>query len=114
MNKNTALEKSVPHIIVEIIEYLPDAVVYKTIIKKSTGDVTAVSMSTGEEMGEKITRFDTYVQIIDGTAELTINGKKIELKLGEGMIIPANASQVFNAKQQFKMITTVIKSGFDD
>ena len=47
-------------------------------------------------------------------AELTINGEKIELKLGEGIIIPANASHHFTATQQFKMITTVIKSGYEE
>jgi len=34
------LEKAKVHIIVEIIEYVPNAVVSKTIIKKTTGNVT--------------------------------------------------------------------------
>jgi hypothetical protein len=37
------LEKSKAHIIVEIIEYMPNAVVSKTIIKKMTGNITASS-----------------------------------------------------------------------
>ncbi|HMS69359.1 MAG TPA: cupin domain-containing protein [Saprospiraceae bacterium] len=114
MDKKSEMDKGIPHIIVEIIEYVPNAVVCKTIIKKTTGNVTAISMASGEELGEKITRFDTYVQIIDGTAELTIDGKKMELKLGEGIIIPAHTTQVFNATQQFKMITTIIKSGYEE
>jgi hypothetical protein len=35
----TELEKAKVHIIVEIIEYLPNAVVRKTIIKKITGNI---------------------------------------------------------------------------
>jgi hypothetical protein len=35
------LEKSKSHIIVEIIEYVPNSVVIKTIIKKSTGNISA-------------------------------------------------------------------------
>jgi hypothetical protein len=34
------LDKSKVHIIVEIIEYVPDSVVSKTIIKKTSGNVT--------------------------------------------------------------------------
>ena len=113
MQLKKELEKSKVHIIIEIIEYVPNAVVSRTIIKKATGNVTATSMASGEELGEKITPFDTYVQIIDGTAEVSINDKPFVLKLGEGIIIPAHSKHSFTANQQFKMITTVIKSGYE-
>jgi len=77
------LEKGLPHIIVEIIEYIENAVVSKTIVKKSTGNVTAMSFDRGEELGDKITPFDNYVQIIDGTAELTINKKNTAAETGQ-------------------------------
>jgi quercetin dioxygenase-like cupin family protein len=110
----TELEKAKAHIIVEIIEYIPNAVVSKTIIRKITGNITASSFDAGEELAEKISPFDNYIQIIDGTAEITIDKKKHKLKLGEGIIIPAHASHIFNANEQFKMISTVIKSGYED
>jgi quercetin dioxygenase-like cupin family protein len=108
------LEKSKAHIIVEIIEYVPNAVVSKTIIKKTTGTVTVSSFDTGEELAEKISPFDSYVQIIDGAAEVTVDDKKHMLGLGEGIIIPAHTSHCFNANQQFKMISTIIKSGYEE
>ena len=112
--RNQELEKSKVHIIVEIIEYVPNAVLSKTIIKKITGNVTVSSFDAGEELAEKISPFDNYVQIIDGAAEVTINGKKFKLTLGEGIIIPAHSRHCFNANEQFKMISTVIKSGYED
>ena len=108
------LEKSKAHIIVAIIEYVPNAIVSKTIIKKTTGNVTVSSLDAGEELGQKTSPFDTYIQIIDGAAEITINDKKYKLALGEGIIIPAHASHNFNATEQFKMISTIIKSGYED
>jgi quercetin dioxygenase-like cupin family protein len=113
-NKNIELEKSKIHIIVEIIEYIPNAVVSKTIIKKSTGNITVSSFDAGEELGDKTIPFDTYVQIIDGCADLTIADKKYALKLGEALVIPAHSKHRFNANEQFKMITTVIKNGYED
>ena len=107
------LEKSTAHIIVEIIEYVPNAILTRTIIKKTTGNVTVTSMAAGEELEEKTLPFDTFIQIIHGQAELFINNKQYLLKLGEGIIIPAHASQRFNANEQFKMISTVIKSGYE-
>ena len=102
------------HIVVEIIEYMPNAVVSKTIIKKTTGNITVSSLDAGEELTEKISPFDIYIQIIDGAAELIINEKMYRLGLGEGIIIPAHAKHNFNANVQFKMISTVIKSGYED
>lgn len=117
-NKVTAIgseiEKGSSHIIVEIVEYVPNAVVIRTIIKKITGDVTASSISEGEELAEKTVPFDTYVQIIDGAANLTINKKKFQLKVGSGMVIPAHSSHHFSASEQFKMISTTIKNGYEE
>ena len=93
---------------------MPNAVVSKTIIKKATGNITAMSFDEGEELSEKISPFDTYIQIIDGTAEIIVNTIKHTLKLGTGFIIPAHATHHFNANEQFKMISTVIKSGYEE
>jgi len=109
-----ALKKSVPHVVVEIIEYVPNAVVSRTIMKRLTGNITALSFDAGEEIGEKRSPFDTYIQIIDGSAQVIISGVKNELKLGQGIIIPAHASHFFFADQQFKMLSTIIKSGYED
>ncbi|MGG9962603.1 cupin domain-containing protein [Ferruginibacter sp. SUN106] len=114
MTINGELEKGKAHIIVEIIEYVPKSVLIKTIIKKSTGNVTVSSFDEGEELAEKTSPFDNYIQIIDGTAEVVINEKKFNLKLGEGIVIPAHSRYCFNAKEQFKMLSTVIKSGYED
>jgi len=108
------IEKAKVHIIVEIIEYVPHAVVSKTIIKKTTGNITVTSFASGEELAEKTSPYDSYIQIIDGTAEVIINEKKYKLRLGEGIIIPAHMSHCFNANVQFKMISTIIKSAYED
>jgi quercetin dioxygenase-like cupin family protein len=108
--RKNELPKSESHIIVEIVEYIPDSVLTKTVIKKSGGDVTATSVDESEELCEKTTEFDTYVQIIDGEAEVTIDKKEFKLKLGEGIVIPAKTVHCFKADEQFKMITTIINN----
>ena len=108
------LEKLKSHIIVEILEYVPNAILTKTIIKKTTGNITVTSMDAGEELEERTYPFDTFIQIIDGAAHLDINDKEYKLRLGEGIIIPAHAIHCFHATEQFKMIATIIKSGYED
>lgn len=114
METNIPLEPSIAHIIIEIIEYVPNAVVSRTIIKKTTGNITATSIASGEELGEKTIPFDIYIQIIDGTAQVIIDDKSIHLKLGEGIIIPAHSKHSFHANERFKMISTIIKSGYEE
>ncbi len=76
------IEKSTAHITVEIIEYIPNAVVSKTILKKSTGNISVMSFDSGEGLTEKTTPFDTFVQIIDGKAEIVISGESNFLLTG--------------------------------
>lgn len=108
--RKNELPKLTPHIIVEIVEYIPGSVVSKTIIKKSGGDITATSVDEGEEFCETTVEFDIYVQIIDGKAEVTIGTERFKLELGEGIVIPANILHCFHADEQFKMITTIINN----
>ena len=107
------LEKSKAVITVEIIEYIPNAVVMKTILKKSTGNISVMSFDSGEGLSEKTTPFDSFVQIIEGEAELVINGESHFLKTGESIVIPAHAANQVNPHGRFKMIQTVIKSGYE-
>ena len=110
----TELEKSKPHIIVEILEYVPNSVLTKTIIKKTTGNITVSAVDEGEELAEKTLAFDSFVQIIDGAANVIIKEEKFHLNLGEGIIIPAHSSHCIEGTEQFKMISTIIKSGYED
>lgn len=111
---NLEQEKGKTFIILEIIEYIPNSVVIKTIIKKTTGNVTVSSFDSGEALTEKNSPFDTFTQVIDGKAEIVINGKSHGLDTGESIIIPAHANHIFKANTRFKIISTVIKSGYDE
>ena len=107
------IPKSTAHIIVEIIEYVPNSVVIKTIIKRSTGNISVMSFDSGEGLTEKISPFDTFAQIIDGKAEIIIDGNSQCLESGESIIIPANLSNIIKANERFKMILTTIRSAAD-
>jgi len=109
----TEIEKSAKQIIVELIEYVPNSVLSKTIMKKTTGNVTVVSFDSGEALTEKISPYDTFIQIIEGMAEIIIAKKTNALNCGDGIIIPAHASHIVKANVRFKMLQTVIKSGYE-
>ena len=111
--ENNEVEKAKALIVVEIIEYVPNSVVIKTIIKKTTGNISVISIDTGEALTEKVIPFDTFVQIIDGKAEVVIDGISNFLDTGQSIIIPAHTSNIVKANERFKMISTIIKSGYE-
>ena len=108
------IEKSKSHILIEIIEYVPNSVVSKTIIRKTTGNVSVVAIDTGETMAEKISPFDTFIQVIEGIAEVVIDDVSSALKTGQAIIIPAHTSHIVRANVRFKMVATIIKSGYEE
>ncbi|MFT4856655.1 MAG: quercetin dioxygenase-like cupin family protein [Algoriphagus sp.] len=112
--EKTEQEKGKNFIIVEIIEYVPNSVVIKTIIHKTTGDVTVSSFDSGEALTEKTSPFDTFVQVIEGESEIVIDGQSHQLETGQSIIIPAHSRNIIKANVRFKIISTVIKSGYDE
>ena len=112
-SKDGELEKSAAHIVVELIEYELDSVVSKSIMRKATGSIDALSFASGEGLNENVSPFDTYVQIIDGSAIVEIDGKANTLSIGEGVLIPANKPSHIKPNGRFKLILTVIK-GIND
>ena len=54
--------------------------------------------------------FDAMVQVLDGKAEFTIEGKPFQLAAGQMLIMPANKPHAVNAIERFKMLLTMIRS----
>ena len=107
------IEKSKALITVEIIEYVTNSVVIKTILKKSTGNISVFSFDSGEGLTERTSPFDTFAQVIEGQANLVIDGTSMKLVTGQSVIIPAHKSNQIIPNGRFKMIMTVIKSGYE-
>jgi quercetin dioxygenase-like cupin family protein len=72
-----------------------------------------MSFDSGEGLSEKSTAFDTFVQIIDGQAEIVIEGVSHVLQTGESIVIPAHTSNYVEPNGRFKMIQSIIKSGYE-
>jgi len=112
--KEDEIEKAKLFIICEIIEYIPNAVTSKTIIKKATGVINISSFDSGESLSEGMSPFDTFIQVIDGSAEVIIDKTSSMLDVGQGIVIPAHTRSSIKANIRFKMISTVIKSGYEE
>ena len=104
------IESSKTFLPVKSIEYADGSVVSKTILKKSTGNITLFAFDKNEGLAEHSSPFEALVQLLDGNAEITIGGNLYNLQSGESIILPANIPHSLKAKEKFKMMLTMIKS----
>jgi len=92
------------------IAYSDNAVVSKHILKKDTGNITLFAFDKGEGLSEHTAPFDAVVSIVDGKAEVLIDGVSHDLEAGENIIMPADVPHALHASEKFKMVLTMIKS----
>lgn len=92
------------------VEYAAGAVVSKTILKKSTGNITLFAFDEGQELSEHTAPFDAVVYVMDGKVEIAIDKKPFILNQGETIIMPANIPHAVKAVEKFKMMLVMIKS----
>ena len=107
------VEKAVVHALVSLIEYVHDEIVLKSFLEKSTGSIRLFSFDEGRTLSEKIIPFDTFILIIDGNAEIVIDGKQNWLDTGHSIVVPAHYAYLLKAKKRFKMISAVIRNGYE-
>lgn len=93
----------------ELVSYQPGSVVSRTLIDKSVGTVTVFAFDSEQGLSEHTAPFDALVQIIDGTADITIAGSVHTVREGEMILMPANIPHSLKANPQFKMFLTMIR-----
>ncbi len=93
----------------EMIEYSAGGVISKQVLKNGAGNITLFSFDRGQGLSEHTAPFDAMVEILDGEAEISIDGKPLILTTGQSVIMPAGISHALYASKQFKMLLTMIK-----
>ena len=93
----------------ESVSFAEGGVVSKQFIKNKGGNITFFAFDKGEGLSEHTTPFDAVVQIIEGKAEISIDGKKNIVNEGELIIMPADIPHALQAVEPFKMCLIMLK-----
>jgi quercetin dioxygenase-like cupin family protein len=80
----------------------------QTITKKSTGSIRLLTFAKDEDIAEEVSPLDTFIQILEGSAEVIIEGISHFLKTGQILILPAKKSNKIKANTGVKLISTSI------
>jgi quercetin dioxygenase-like cupin family protein len=109
MSEQSNTPKGIAFDLAQHVEYADDAVVSKTLIKRTTGNITLFAFDQGQGLSEHTAPFDAVVTILDGEAEITIGGQPQMVSAGQMLIMPANISHALQANKRFKMLLVMIR-----
>ncbi|HPX61217.1 MAG TPA: cupin domain-containing protein [Deltaproteobacteria bacterium] len=94
----------------DMVAYQDGSVVSKTLIDKKIGTLTLFSFGAGQGLSEHTAPYDAFVQVVDGEAEVTIDGEAQTVKAGQMIIMPANHPHALQAVKPFKMLLVMIRA----
>ncbi len=96
--------------LVKMADYANDSIVSKTILDKDAGSITLFAFDKGQKLSEHTSPYDAVVQVLDGTAQITIDGNNKDVLSGEIIIMPANIPHSVTANEKFKMLLIMIRT----
>lgn len=94
----------------ELTSYQDGSVVSRTLLDRKIGTITLFSFDAGQGLSEHTAPYDAFVQVFDGTAEITIDGVVHTVAAGEVLIMPANLPHSLKAVERFKMMLVMIRA----
>jgi quercetin dioxygenase-like cupin family protein len=94
----------------ELVACQPGSVVSRTLIDKKVGTLTLFAFAQGQGLSEHTAPYDAFVQVLEGTGVIVINGKEHAVETGQMIIMPANVPHSLRAEVPFKMLLVMIRA----
>lgn len=93
----------------DLLDYQEGAIVSRTLVDDDSATVTLFAFAESERLTEHTAPHDAILQVVDGTAAVTIDDETYEVDDGETIVLPANEPHAVEAVSQFKMLLTMIR-----
>ena len=94
--------------LVSQITAAPGQIVSKTLAQNKAVSLTVFAFSKGEEISTHDSTGDAMVHVIEGVGQFTVDGVEHICKAGDVLVMPAKKPHAVFAKEDFKMLLTVI------
>jgi len=96
----------------ELVSFGEDAIVSRVIAKSpgGAGNLTLFAFSQGQELSEHTAPFDAMVQVLEGEAQVTVDGNPVGVGAGECVLMPAGIPHAVKASRPMKMLLFMFRA----
>lgn len=97
------------HELAKLAEHHDDSIVSRTLMNSKSGSLTLFVFAEGQRLSEHTSPFDAFAHVIEGAAEIIIDGVSMNVSQDQVVLMPANVPHAVNARKNFKMLLTLFK-----
>lgn len=94
----------------ESLDYREDSISSKTLVEKGGGALTLYAFDRAQGLGDHSSPFFTAIQLLEGKAEIRIDGQNKLMRDGDFVTIPADTPYALHAIHQVKALIFRINS----
>ena len=99
----------------DLVGYSKDSIVSKIIMDKTAGTITLFAFDKGQKLSEHTAPYHAVVQILDGQARLTIDGRDRQVSAGDIMAVAGCGAYCLplasNYNESLKPAIVLVKDG---
>ena len=92
----------------DLVVYQDGQIVSKTLIQNDNVSLTLFAFDAGEEISSHKSHGDAMVQVLDGTAKITVGDGVFTVDAGQTIVMPAEVPHAVEAVTQMKFLLTVV------
>lgn len=93
-----------------LVEYQSGKLIGLTLTQSPNISLILFAIAQEEAISAHSAPGDALLQILDGSAEVTIGEQTLTVKKGESVVMPANVPHALAAKERFKMLLTYVQA----
>lgn len=93
----------------EQLAYQEGAIVSRTLVDRETATVTLFAVAEGQRISEHTAPHEALLQVLDGTATVSIGEEEYTVNAGESLVFPAKEPHALAGEEAFKMLLTMIR-----
>lgn len=93
----------------ELLEYQEGAIVSRALVDQEAVTVTLFAVDAGQTISEHTAPHEALVQILDGTATISVADETHDVSEGEGLVFPPDTPHALTGQERFKMLLTMVR-----
>lgn len=94
---------------VELLAYQDGAIVSRALLDRESTTLTVFAVDEGQTISEHTAPHDALLQVLDGTATVTIDDEEYTVRASEALGLPANEPHAVAAPERFKMLLRMVR-----